>query len=208
MPPVGDPGFDAPRPDSITGLILAGGQGQRMGGVDKGLVELGGQPLVAHVLARLVPQVREILISANRNIERYAGFGHRVLRDEDPEYPGPLAGILQGLRAATTPWLVLAPCDSPFLPTDLVARLSNGHPVDTDIAVVRAAGEVQPVFALLATRLASSLAAYLARGERRIMQWYALHACRFVDCEDIAEAFLNVNTPQEIAAAERQLVHG
>src|SRR6478735_5870112 len=107
----------------ITGLVLAGGQGSRMGGVDKGLQPFRGRPMVAHVIERLAPQVHSILVNANRNPEAYAEFGHRVVSDEIEGFAGPLAGFERGLAHATTPFLVTVPCDSPFLPTDLVERL-------------------------------------------------------------------------------------
>lgn len=192
---------EAPRAAAITGLILAGGQGQRMGGRDKGLVTLAGQPLIAHVLARFAPQVGPLLISANRNLDAYRAlgepYGARLVRDASPDYPGPLAGILAGLNEATTPWLAVVPCDSPFLPTDLVARLSAALTATGDVAVVRTAGEVQPVFALLARTLVTSLAAFLAAGDRKIMRWYALHDCREADFGNDATAFLNINTEAE-----------
>ena len=111
----------------VTGLVLAGGLGRRMSadgaGVDKGLALLGGRPMVAHVIDRLAPQVGTLLINANRNADRYAAFAHPVIPDAIEGYAGPLAGLHAGMRAAATPWIVTAPCDSPFLPEDLVARL-------------------------------------------------------------------------------------
>lgn len=197
------------RVPAITGLILAGGQGQRMGGRDKGLVELAGRPLIAHVLARFAPQVGPLLISANRNLDAYHAlggpYGARLVCDESPDYAGPLAGILAGLRQATTPWLAVVPCDSPFLPADLVARLAAALADAGDIAVARAAGEAQPVFALLARKLTASLADFLAAGDRKIMRWYGLHAWREADFESDGAAFLNVNTEAEQRLASTRL---
>ena len=108
----------------ITGVVFAGGQGRRMGGVDKGLVELDGRALVAHVIERLAPQVGELVINANQNRDRYAAFGYPVVADVIPDFAGPLAGLHAAMAAATTPYVVTSPCDSPFLPADLVARLA------------------------------------------------------------------------------------
>lgn len=197
---------------SITGLVLAGGRGQRMGGVDKGLQMLRGQPLAAHVLARLAPQTSALLISANRNAETYAALGApwhaRVLADTLPDFPGPLAGLLAGLRAARGDWLLSAPCDSPWLPVDLAARLSAAALAqNTDIVTAtttNAAGEVSlhPVFALVRTSLADDLAAFLGAGERKVRAWYARHRAAEVAFAD-ERAFYNINSLQELAEFDR-----
>jgi molybdopterin-guanine dinucleotide biosynthesis protein A len=184
----------APAPDAITGLVLAGGRGQRMGGVDKGLQPWRGRPLVDHALARLAPQVREVMISANRNAADYATRAARVLADDSDDFPGPLAGILAGLRAASTPWLAVVPCDSPQLPTDLFARLAQGLG-DAPGAVVQRDQRMEPVCCLLSTTLADDLARYLAEGGRRVEGWVARHAVRVpFDRPQDAAAFANVNT--------------
>ncbi|MBN3855501.1 molybdenum cofactor guanylyltransferase MobA [Paraburkholderia sp. Ac-20340] len=196
----------------ITGLVLAGGRGQRMGGADKGLQLLHGQPLAAHVLARLAPQVGTLAISANRNQDVYATLGApwqaTVLADTLPDYPGPLAGLLAGLRAARTGWLLSAPCDSPWLPADLATRLSaaaseHGAAIVT-AQTTDAAGEVSlhPVFALLRTSLADDLAAFLDAGERKVRAWYARHTAAVVSFAD-ERAFYNVNSLQELADFDR-----
>ncbi len=167
-----------------------------MGRRDKGLIDLAGRPLLAHVIARLGPQVAALLISANRNPERYAEFEATIVRDVLPDYPGPLAGILSGLRAARTPWLAVVPCDSPFVPRDLVQRLAVKLPSATTIAVVEVAGELQPVFALIPTALHASLAAFLHSGQRKITQWFAQHAMVAIAFEETAD-FLNINTEHE-----------
>lgn len=208
MLPVGDRSFHPPTLCDITGLILAGGQGQRMGGDDKGLITLGNSPLVAHVSARFAPQVSTLLISANRNADRYANLCAAVIADNLPDFPGPLAGLLSGLQAARTPWLATVPCDSPFLPHDLVARLAAGLAAADNIAVARVDGELQPVFALVPTLLRDSLADYLLQGGRKITRWFSQHPCAAVDFEDVAEAFMNVNTPAEHAAASARLCDG
>jgi molybdenum cofactor guanylyltransferase len=194
---------EAPIAASITGLILAGGRGQRMGGVDKGLQTWHGLPLVDHALARLAPQVREVMISANRNAALYAARTAHVLADASDDFPGPLAGILAGLRAARTPWLAVVPCDSPQLPPDLVARLAQGIAAARGAVVQRdhgAAGlRLEPVCCLLSTALADDLARYLAEGGRKVEGWVSRHAApvRF-DGPDDAAAFANVNTPADL----------
>lgn len=189
---------------AITGLVLAGGQGQRMGGQDKGLLNLGDRPLVAHVLARLRPQVADVIISANRHHERYAGFGVRVVSDALADYPGPLAGILAGLREASTPWLLVVPCDSPFIPDDLAATLLAASTDPEAIRMVHTPDGDQPVFALIPCALAGSLADFLAAGERRILAWYANHGLCRVEYAD-EDAFMNVNTPEDRQQAEALL---
>ena len=188
-----------PARDDITGLILAGGRGQRLGGVDKGLQPWRGLPLVDHALARLAPQVGAVMISANRNAPAYASRVARVLADDSGDFPGPLAGILAGLRAASTPWLAVVPCDSPQLPSDLVQRLAQGLG-DACGAVVQRGERLEPVCCLLSTALAEDLARHLAEGGRKVEAWVARHAAtvRF-DRADDAAAFANINTPGELA---------
>ena len=189
----------------ITGLVLAGGQGSRLGGVDKGLVEIGHRPLVSHVLARLRPQVDGVLINANRNPDLYARYGHPVVPDTLADFPGPLGGIASGLAHCRTPLLAVSPCDTPFLPLDLVQRLQcalDQHAAE--IAVARCDNELQPVFALMKLTLGPSLEAFLRGKRRKIMAWYEQHRCAVVDFED-AMAFQNLNTPEECALAARRL---
>ena len=188
---------------TITGLVLAGGRGQRMGGVDKGLQPFRGQPLAAHAIARLAPQVSETLVSANRNIGVYASMAARVLVDASDDFPGPLAGILAGLRAASTPWLAIVPCDSPRLPHDLVERLARGVGDARGAVVQRDHGDgglrLEPVCCLLSTSLADDLARYLADGGRKVEGWVSRHAVPVpFDRADDASAFANVNTPADL----------
>ncbi|MGE3772919.1 MAG: molybdenum cofactor guanylyltransferase MobA [Gammaproteobacteria bacterium] len=189
----------------ITGLVLAGGQGSRLGGRDKGLVEIAGEPLIAQVLARYAAQVDVVLISANRHRGIYAGYGHPVIADLHLAHPGPLAGVASGLAECRTPLLAVVPCDAPFLPEDLVARLYAAleHHA-AEIAVAQAGGEDQPVFALLRTSLAASAAASLAAGERGLMAWHRRHRLAVVPFDDAA-AFRNLNTPEDCARAARLL---
>ena len=188
--------------DAITGVVLAGGQGRRMGGVDKGLVELDGRPLVAWVLERLAPQVGSMLINANQNAERYAAFGHPVVSDAVGAFAGPLAGLHAALAAARTAWVATAPCDSPFLPRDLVARLAAAAAAsNATLAVARTFDQPHPVFALVRVDVAPHLAAFLAAGGRKIDAWYATLAVAEVPFDDEAAAFRNINTAAELAAA-------
>jgi molybdopterin-guanine dinucleotide biosynthesis protein A len=197
---------------NLTGLVLAGGRGMRMGGVDKGLQLLQGEPLAGHVLKRLAPQTGSLLISANRNADIYAAlgapFGAVVVADTLAGFPGPLAGLLAGLRAAGTEFVLSAPCDSPGLPADLAIRLAQAFDThETNIATVTtldAQGQpsIHPVFALLRTSLADDLAAFLDAGERKVRAWYARHRTVEVAFAD-ERAFYNINSLQELADLER-----
>lgn len=188
--------------DKITGVLLAGGQGSRMGGVDKGLVELAGQPMAAHVLERLGPQVDELIINANQNAEAYAAFGHPVFGDDIPGYAGPLAGLHAALVRASHPLVVTAPCDSPFLPSDLVERLHQAlRAQDADLAVAKTFDQAHPVFCLCRSQLASHLHDFLSSGGRRIDRWYGSLNVVEVAFDDEEAAFRNINTREELVAA-------
>lgn len=185
----------------IAGVVLAGGQGRRMGSVDKGLREFRGRPLAAWAIERLAPQVDELFVSANRNAEIYAGFGHPVIGDVVAGYAGPLAGLHAALTHAARPLLATVPCDSPFLPADLVARLAAGlDAAGATIAVARTGGRPHPVFCLCRRELLPGLADYLARGERRFETWFRAQRAVEVDFDDEAEAFVNINTVDELDA--------
>ncbi|MGM0692398.1 MAG: molybdenum cofactor guanylyltransferase MobA [Pseudomonadota bacterium] len=193
--------------DDLTGLILAGGQGRRMGGRDKGLEPFAGRPLVAHVHERLAGRVADVLVNANRNAEAYASLADRVIRDAESGFQGPLMGIYSGMRVAATPWLLVAPCDTPALPHDLVARLVEGIG-ECDIAVAFDGERLHPVVALIRTALVEDLAEALAEGERKIDRWYARHAWCRVDVSDCPEAFANLNTDDEKRRLERAFSEG
>ncbi len=189
---------------AITGIVLAGGQGRRMGGVDKGLTVFRGRPLVAHVIERLAPQVDELLVNANRNPEAYAAFGHRVIADEIPGFAGPLAGFERGLAHARGELVATVPCDSPFLPADLVARLRAAlEAKGADLAVACTGDQPHPVFCLMRRGVHASLAAFLASGERKIDKWYAALSVAEVAFDDEADAFANINTRDELAGLEK-----
>ncbi len=186
----------------ITGVVFAGGQGRRMGGVDKGLVELDGRALVAHVIERLAPQVGELVINANQNRDRYAAFGYPVVADVIPDFAGPLAGLHAAMAAATTPYVVTSPCDSPFLPADLVARLALAlAATPLDLAVARTFDQPHPVFSLVRTDVRPHLEAFLRGGGRKIDAWYATLRVADVRFDDEADAFRNINTAAELAAS-------
>jgi molybdopterin-guanine dinucleotide biosynthesis protein A len=193
-----------PPREQVTGLVLAGGRGSRMGGVDKGLEDHLGLPLARHALQRLGPQVGALMISANRNLDAYRAMGVPVWPDPMSDYPGPLAGLLAGLQHARSPYLVTVPCDSPHFPDDLVARLGAALlAADAEIAVAATVEHgrrrAQPVFCLLHTRLLGSLVAFLASGERKVDRWTARHRMVEVAWDDPAP-FANANTRAELAA--------
>jgi len=188
----------------VTGVVLAGGQGRRMGGVDKGLVELAGAPMVAHVLARLAPQVGAVLINANQNLDRYRALGPPVVPDAVGGFAGPLAGLHAGLTRASGELVVTVPCDSPFLPLDLVARLRAALEREgAQLAVAKTFDQPHPVFALVRRDVLPNLAAFLAAGGRKIDAWYASLRVVEVPFDDEAEAFRNINTADELAAAAK-----
>ena len=185
----------------VTALVLAGGRGQRMGGTDKGLIELSGKPMIEHILERLEPQCDHIIINANRNVDRYAVYGHPVLRDSLGDYQGPLAGFSTGLKHAKTPFIMTLPCDAPDLPADLVERMltvMNGQ--QADITVAHDGERMQPVYALIKTALHENLDQFLASGDRKIDRWYAMNNTVTVDFSDMRDIFRNVNTPEQINA--------
>jgi molybdenum cofactor guanylyltransferase len=189
----------------ITGLVLAGGRGTRMGEVDKGLQPFRGEPMVAHVLTRLAPQVDCVLINANRHLDHYQAFGHKVIADDIAGFAGPLAGLHAGMMQAATPLIVTCPCDSPFLPTDLVSRLAHAlHRAEADIAMAKTFNQLHPVFCLTHTRLAKHLGGFLASGERKIDKWTASLRAVEVAFDDCEAAFTNINTADELKQLERQ----
>lgn len=187
----------------ITGLILAGGRGSRMGGVDKGLQLHLGVPLALHALRRLAPQVGKLMINANRNLAAYQSMGVPVLPDEVPDYAGPLAGMLAGLAHCETPYLATVPCDTPNFPLDLVERLMRGlADIDGEMAMAftREGGvpRRQPVFSLMKISVRESAAAYVHSGQGNVGFWASQRRCAQVVFED-GSAFFNANTPADLA---------
>jgi molybdopterin-guanine dinucleotide biosynthesis protein A len=196
-------------PEHITGLILAGGRAQRMGGIDKGLISFHQKPLIESAISRLQNQVGQILINANRNITKYAGYGYPVVMDETPDFSGPLAGFSIGLKGCKTPYLLTIPCDSPLLPLDLSKRLATEMergPFDLVYASSLESGKTwaQPVFCLMRTNLQESLAACLTKGDLKIDRWFKDLKTSTVIFND-AQAFANVNTPEELKILEAAL---
>lgn len=182
----------------ITGAVLAGGEGRRMGGVDKGLVLLAGRPLAAWALEALRPQVGVLLINANRSPDAYRAFGVPVVRDRVDGFQGPLAGIQAALAAAESDYVLAVPCDTPRLPEDLAARLGRAlEESGAEIAAAEVEGRLQPLHVLLRADLAADLAAALARGLRKPEHWYATREWVRVPYDDAAGAFANVNTPEQ-----------
>lgn len=203
-----DPWMD---PQDITGLVLAGGRGTRMGGVDKGLQNFNGLPLALHTLMRLEPQVGQMMVNANRNLSAYESFGAVVYPDTMADFAGPLAGILTGLERCETPYMVSVPCDTPLFPDDLVVRLSQALVREqADIAMVAAPEEdgqlrTQPVFCLMNADLQKSLARFLKEGGRKIDAWTARHKTVLVNFDqpgDRPKAFFNANTLAQLHALE------
>ena len=191
---------------SISAIILSGGRATRMNGVDKGLVLLKNKPLIAHVTARLQPQVDEIFINANREIEQYQALGYQVLQDENTDFIGPLAGFSLGLQHAKHDYILTVPCDSPLLPLDLVERLYNNMAVSrADIAVASSAGNTHPVFCLMKKSVLPSLLSYIEGGKRKVSAWQKSQQYVEVDFSDCADAFFNLNTLEDLAALETKL---
>jgi molybdopterin-guanine dinucleotide biosynthesis protein A len=187
----------------ITGVVLAGGRGSRMGGVDKGLQDHLGIPLALHALRRLAPQVGTVMINANRNIAAYESMGVAVWPDEIPDYAGPLAGMLAGLAHCDTPYMATVPCDTPNFPLDLIERLARGlADIDGEVAMAftREDGvpRRQPVFSLMKTSVRASLASYVAGGQGNVGFWAGQQRCARVVFED-GSAFFNANTPADLA---------
>lgn len=183
----------------VAAVILAGGQGRRMGGADKGLIEYQGRPLIEWALAALAPQVDELVISANRNFDAYAAYGHCVLPDTLPDFPGPLAGVLAAMQAVAADWLLVAPCDTPHLPADLAARLlAAAQRANVPLAVAADAERVHHSCFIVRADQRDHLAAYLARGERAVRHWQAGLPSTTVRFE--AAGFANFNQPQDFRA--------
>jgi molybdenum cofactor guanylyltransferase len=194
--------------EDITGLVLAGGRGSRMGGVDKGLQNHQGMPLALHAVLRLGAQVGPVMVNANRNLAAYESMGVPVWPDALPDYPGPLAGFLAGLEQCETPWLVTVPCDTPNFPADLVQRLADTAAAEGAEIVIAATREAdgsvqpQPVFCLLRASLLDSLVRATHAGERKIDRWAARHRLAQTVFDD-AGAFFNANTLAELQSLQR-----
>ncbi|MCO4202740.1 molybdenum cofactor guanylyltransferase MobA [Aeromonas taiwanensis] len=191
----------------VSAVILAGGRATRMGGDDKGWVPLAGKPLIEHVLERLRPQVDEVLINANRSQARYQALAP-VIGDGNDDFQGPLAGMQAGLAAARHDWVLFVPCDGPALPLDLMTRFRAAITPDTELVVAHDGEHLQPVVALLRRALLPSLRQALAEGERKTGAWFARHRMAVVPFADLPDAFVNLNSPDELAAYEAHLLEG
>lgn len=185
---------------SVTGLILAGGKGSRMGGVDKGLQVFRGKRLVDHVYERLAPQVGGVIINANQNQDEYRSFGVRVVSDAIGGFAGPLAGLHAGLGAAKHELVLTVPCDSPFLPLDLFVRLQQ-RLGGNDLAVAKTGDQAHPVFSLVRVSVLDHLSGFLSAGGRKIDAWYSTLKIIEVPFDDEADAFRNINTREELNQA-------
>ena len=186
--------------DAITGVMLAGGRGQRLGGVDKGLQIYRGRTLAAQVLERLQPQVGQIVINANRYREDYANFGHPVIADVITGYAGPLAGLHAALSAATSELVLAVPCDTPDLPLDLASRLLSAlNATSSQIAVARVSEKIQPTFCLVRRSALEGLEDFLKSSGRKMSSWQEAQQACFVDFDDQPEAFRNINSPEDLA---------
>ena len=187
----------------VTGVVLAGGLGRRMGGVDKGLQPLRGRPLVQWVVERFAPQVAELLVNANQNLDVYGALGHRVVPDEIGGFAGPLAGLHRGLTEARHDLVATVPCDSPFLPADLVARLRAAlESAGADLAVAITGSQPHPVFCLCRRSVLPGLTAFLESGGRKIDAWYSALRVAEVAFDDEPQAFSNINTRDELRGFE------
>lgn len=193
----------------ITGLVLAGGRGRRLGGLDKGLLQVRDRPLIEHVLAQLTPQVGRVLVNANRNGDTYARYGHPVVADADGDYDGPLAGMASGLAAATTEYVLCVPCDAAFLPPDLAQRMraaiEAGH---GRICAVHDGVWLHPVCALIPRALLGDLRRWLAEGHREVAAWLQRHSLATVRYPDWPSEFWSLNTPEDLARLEARLEAG
>lgn len=194
------------RRGEVSALILSGGRGRRLGGVDKGLYAVGGRALIEHVLERIEPQVADCLISANRNLARYAVYGHPVVGDDNGAFDGPLAGVAAALGRVRGEWLATAPCDAPAVSKVLIERLLDAALArSADICCADDGERLQPTFCLYHRRVAPSLRAYLARGGRKIDRFFPEHRFATADFSDAPGSFANLNTRGEIAAFESGL---
>lgn len=195
---------------SVTAVILAGGQAKRLGGHDKGLIRVGNQFLIEHLIAQLRPQVCEVIISANRNFEQYQQFDCRVVADSIGHYWGPLAGIASVMRVMTTEYLVTVPCDSPLLPEGFVEKLLSALIAHaTDFSVAHDGERLQPLFALWTRQLLPSLEIYLETGNRKVRDWCGQHHGVRVDFAAESQKFININTVHDLDVLTTHLaVHG
>ena len=195
--------------EAVTGVILAGGRGSRMGGIDKGLAEVAGRPMIEHVLAVLEPQTGAMVINANRSADRYARYGCPIIPDRMEGFQGPLAGMASALAAASTEFVLVVPCDSPLVDLSVGPRLHAALAArEANIAVAHDGERMHPVFAMLRRTVLCGLDDFLARGERKIDCWFEEEKTTVVDFSDLADMFLNVNREADRARLETRLENG
>ncbi|MDG6895317.1 molybdenum cofactor guanylyltransferase MobA [Volucribacter amazonae] len=185
-------------PISLSAVILAGGQGKRMGGVDKGLQLLQGKPLIQHILQRLQPQLPHIAINANRHLPQYAQYGYPVFNDELAGFQGPLSGMLTGLKRATSDYVLFVPCDCPYFPLNLVEKLSQAVQQGALVAYADDGQRGHPTFCLLSTQLISPLNSYLAQRQRKVLVFFQQQQAIAVDFSEQKQAFININQWQDL----------
>ncbi len=191
---------------SITGVILAGGKSRRMDGNDKGLVSLNSRAMIEYVIEKLAPQVDQVLINANRNLDNYNRFGHTVITDSIAGYAGPLAGMAAAIQACESEYILSTPCDGPWVPADLAARLfTQLEKESASLSTAHDGERLQPVFTLMHRELLPSILSYLESGERRLGYWVTQQNPALTDFSDQPEVFFNVNSPAELEAAETHL---
>ena len=196
--------MNSPEKNNITAVVLAGGRGRRLGGQDKGLVDLDGKPLIEHILELVMPQVSAVIINANRNQQVYADLGHPVISDNMADYQGPLAGFAVALAACNTDYIMTLPCDGPYVPVDLVSRLSAAmKDNDAELAVAYDGQRMQPVYALIPRSLLGSLQDFLDAGDRKIDLWYARHNTALADFSDVIDTFFNINTEDDLSKFDK-----
>lgn len=191
-------------PIPCSAIVLAGGLATRLGGVDKALVPLAGRPLLAHVLERLQPQCDDIVINHNRDSAEMREFGHRLVPDRRQDYAGPLAGIAAALPFCAHDLVLVVPCDCPFLPVDLYARLAAAMTADNGLALAHDGERLQPLFMLLRRDRLRALEHYLEGGSRKVEGWCLAQNPALVHFTD-SHAFMNINTPEELDKAEQML---
>ena len=191
---------------SITGIILAGGRARRMDERDKGLIALENQPLIQYVINTISPQVQQLMINANRNQESYAEFGFKVIGDQITGFVGPLAGMAAAIQYCDSQYILSVPCDTPWIPADLAHRMLEAiEDEQADVCVAHDGERLHPVFALINRNRAQSLTDYLTSGERAVHRWCRQQQLTIADFSDQPDAFINVNTPEELAAAAQKL---
>ncbi len=187
-------------------VVLAGGLARRMGGQDKGLIMLGGKPMVEWTLRVLKQSTPDIVINANRNLDDYRAFAVPVISDQHSGHLGPLAGLYSAMQVLKNDVVFMCPCDSPFIQNQLLERLQSAmNTTDTEIAVAHDGDRLQPVFAMVSRSLSESLNDFLNSGERKIDKWYSLHRWQAVDCSDCLASFRNINTEDERQVAELEI---